>query len=85
VAVFFFGFPRFKLQGLLSISGVSLVLVSVVAVLVVVAEKSQVLLGVSGDLLGTGYEYETLNLGNDIQAGTSSTKSNIHHLHLRQT
>jgi len=59
--------------------------VSVVAVLVVVAEKSQVLLGVSGDLLGTGYEYETLNLGNDIQAGTSSTKSNIHHLHLRQT
>jgi hypothetical protein len=48
VAAFFFGFPRFRLQGLLSSSGVSLVLVSVVAVLVV-AEKSQVLLGVSDD------------------------------------
>jgi len=47
VAFFFFGFPRFRLQGLLSISEVSF-FVSVVVVVVVVAEKSQLLRGVSG-------------------------------------
>jgi hypothetical protein len=48
VAFFFFGFPRFRLQGLLSISGVPLALLSEAeVVVVVVAEKSQVLKVVS--------------------------------------
>jgi hypothetical protein len=60
VAFFFFGFPRFRLQGLLSISAVSF-FVSV-AVVVVVAEKSHVLLGVSGVRVESDLEHETPNL-----------------------
>jgi hypothetical protein len=60
VAFFFFGFPRFRLQGLLSISAVSF-FVSV-AVVVVLAEKSHVLLAVSGVRVKSDLKHETPNL-----------------------